>query len=167
MPKIKYAYLSGTFSKCVLGLYIRYCIIVPRSLPAVWVGLGYEDYVNTLHIAFGAMICYDFTDIFIYSVLNEDYTLGGLVSDVNACSLQHLIYWLATMNESTSSGSRGLGNLFEPSGSGGVTNVGSGDVFGSGSGELSSDILGVSITSTVCKPSAEDDTTSVVFPISC
>lgn len=71
------------------------------------------------------------------------------------------------MNESTSSGSRGLGNLFEPSGSGGVTNVGSGDVFGSGSGELSSDILGVSITSTVCKPSAEDDTTSVVFPISC
>lgn len=109
---------------------------------------------------------------FIYSILNEDYTFGELLSDDNACSLQHLIYWLATMNESTSSGSRELGNLFEQSGSGGVTNVGSGyvgsgDAFGSGSGELGSDVLGVSITSTVCKPSAEDDTTSVVFPISC
>lgn len=76
------------------------------------------------------------------------------------------------MNGSTSSGN---GDLFEQSGSRGVTNVGSGDVtnigsgdvFGSGSGGLSSDVLGVSITSTICKPSAEDDSTSVVFPISC
>lgn len=106
--------------------------------------------------------------LFICSVLKEDFSLGGLLNDDNSCSLQHLIYWLGTINESISSGSPGLTpNEFERSGSGGISDMGSGDIFGSGSGELSPDILGVSITSTVCKPSAKDDTTSVVFPISC
>ena len=96
-----------------------------------------------------------------YSVRDADYTLDGSLSDDIACSLQHLIYWLATLNEPASSGSAEPADTTQTSGDG--------DVFGSGHGILppEPEVLPVSITSTMCKQAGEDDSTTIVFPVNC
>ena len=80
----------------------------------------------------------------------------------NACSLQHLLYWLATVNSYASSGS-GNSERFLSSTSEDIT-------YGldSGSGGQSTDPLPVSITNTLCKQRFGDSgSTSIVFPINC
>lgn len=68
--------------------------------------------------------------------------------------MQHLLYWLATLNEPLSSGSAEHGLEAE-------------SVFGSGSALLERDILPISINSTVCRESNSDGSTIVAVPVEC
>ena len=83
----------------------------------------------------------------------------------NACTLQHLLYWLATLNSPafSASGSGSSAESFLSSASEDITFG-----LGLGSGRQSTDHLPVSITNTQCKQSFSDSgSTSVVFPVNC
>ena len=97
-------------------------------------------------------------------VREENYALDGFLCEKNACSLQHLLYWLATLNSRTYSGS-GSGSSAESF----PLSTSEDIAFGSsGSGEQSTDHLPVSITNTLCKERFSDSgSTSIVFPVNC
>ena len=80
--------------------------------------------------------------------------VDGSLDEDNACSLQHLLYWLATLNEPPSSGSAEQGLEDE-------------SLFGSGSAILEKDTLPISINSTVCRDSNPDGSTIVAVPVEC
>ena len=98
-------------------------------------------------------------------VREENYALDGFLCEENACSLQHLLYWLATLNSPTYSGS-GSGSSAESFLLSTSEDIAFG--LGSSSGGQSTDHLPVSITSTLCKQRFGDsDSTSIVFPVNC
>ena len=100
---------------------------------------------------------------------DEDYGVSGLLCEENACSLNHLLYWLATLNDPDTSGS-GDGNIGSGSslfgGSGDDSGDGNGDLLTPEGGGLSDEPLPVSVTNTLCKASGPYSA-DIVFPVSC
>ena len=85
-------------------------------------------------------------------VHDENYVLDGSLSPENACSLQHLLYWLSNQPGVSGSGTTGSasGNrdiLFGSSGTGAI-------------------LLPVSVTDVICRQTETGDT-YIVFPVPC
>ena len=92
--------------------------------------------------------------------------MNGLLCDDNACSLQHLLYWLATLNDNTSaSGDIGSGGSAIHSGSG--DDIGNDLLFPDSSGMSTTDTLPVRLTNTLCKASSVAADAEIVFPVTC
>ena len=101
---------------------------------------------------------------YFFSINDKNYALDGALGGENACSLKHLVYWLANSHDSSSdSGSGSEDSVVRGSGS-----ESGEDLLGPSSSGLGADSsLPVRASEVLCRQQAGSTTTDIVFPVTC